>query len=215
MPGHCSGCLTLQEHQKGPALQWDPPASAGALTLPPPSPPYRAGSRSTPQPPDCSWQSLPQSFSSLPAFPPRHESSQNRTQVHTEVFGCVLYPRTGAQGHTAPPRGPWFDQCLAQKWAARESDDGSLQGLGADCSNHTWTGPATVRAGKQSFLALSKSLPSPGHPAHRQTLPYFNPYFGGPDSREQLRVLSSYSPPWTVRHCPGHSAPHAKQPAQC
>lgn len=38
MPGHCSGCLTLQEHQKGPALQWDPPASAGALTPPPTSP---------------------------------------------------------------------------------------------------------------------------------------------------------------------------------
>lgn len=95
----------------------------------PPRPPYRAGSRSTPQPPGCSWQSPPQSFSSLPAFPPRHESRQYRTQVHTEVSGCVLYPHTGVQGHSAPPRGPWFDQCLAQKWAARESDDGSLQGL--------------------------------------------------------------------------------------
>lgn len=37
-------------------------------------------------------------------------------------------------------------------------------------SNHTWSGSATIRAGKQSFLALSKSLFLPRDTHHTDTL---------------------------------------------
>lgn len=76
----------------------------------------------------------------------------------------------------------------------RGSDDGSPRGiLVLSGSNHTWSGSAMVRAGKQSFL-----LSSPGDTSRRQTLSYFSTHFGGPDSREQLRALDTYGPIRTV-----------------
>ena len=51
-PARCTGCLTLLEHQNATAAE---PHSHGGSAHPTarPAPPYRAGSRSTRQPPDC------------------------------------------------------------------------------------------------------------------------------------------------------------------
>lgn len=85
VPAPCTGYLTLLEHQNaGPALQHHsgtPQPWRERSPHRPHGPPYRAGSRSTHQPLDC-WQSLLQSFSSLPAFPPKHESRQKRNPLH-------------------------------------------------------------------------------------------------------------------------------------
>ena len=57
VPAHCTGCLTLLEHQNaGPAPQHysgTPQLWQEHSPHRPPGPPYRAGSRSTHQPLDC------------------------------------------------------------------------------------------------------------------------------------------------------------------
>lgn len=57
VPLHCTGCLTLLEHQNaGPAPQyhsWTPQPWRERSPHRPPSPPYRAGSHSMHQPLDC------------------------------------------------------------------------------------------------------------------------------------------------------------------
>lgn len=77
----------------------------------------------------------------------------------------------------------------------RGSDDGSLRRiLVQNGSNHTWSGSLIVRAGKQSFLALSRSLflPQDTHHANRHSL---TPAFSlVAQTGEQLRALDTSSP---------------------